>query len=227
MERCKEKGHKGILFAHTFEALGLPNLHDERWVPILDAAQSLELPVNFHIGFNAGASDETADIFADQLHMPRRDTVEQTALAFMSNARAITMLIVHGVCERFPRLKFVPVESGFGWIPFLLQGLDWQWRNNAMRTEHPGWLLPSEYFRRQIYATMWFERPALEHLDEWQDNVMWETDYPHPTAQWPTPSSDAPMPSAAAIEATLGHVSPAVRRKVLHDNAVGVYALDA
>lgn len=227
MERCKENGHKGVLFAHTFDALGLPNLPDEHWAPILDAAQSLDLPVNFHIGFNAGASDETAEIFADQLNVARQETVEQTALGFMSNARAITMLTVHGVCERYPRLKFVPVESGFGWIPFLLEALDWQWKNNAMQVEHPGWLLPSEYFRRQIYATMWFESPALEHIEAWQDNIMWETDYPHPTAQWPTPSSSAPLPAAEAIEGSLRGVSDLIRTKILHDNPVKVYGLDA
>ena len=73
---------------------------------------------------------------------------------------------------------------------------------------------------------MWFERPASEYLEAWQDNVMWETDYPHPTAQWPTPATSAPMAAAEAIESSLGKVSDIIKAKVLQHNAVRVYNLD-
>ena len=67
-------------------------------------------------------------------------------------------LIFGGVCHRFPELKFVSVESGVGWLPFILEGFDWQWRNSGIWREHPEYeLLPSEYFRRQIYGCFWFE----------------------------------------------------------------------
>jgi len=44
----------------------------------------------------------------------------------MSNARVLSNLIVGGVTERFPELKFVSVESGIGWLPFFLELLDYQ-----------------------------------------------------------------------------------------------------
>ena len=71
-----------------------------------------------------------------------RAATGRTAQSWMSNAKMITDLIMDGVCERFPTLNFVSVESGFGWIPFLIEGLDWQWRNyNGPQVS--GGLLPS------------------------------------------------------------------------------------
>ena len=58
MERCRGLGHRGVLFAALFDRLGLPNIADPSWAPILSAAQDLELPMNFHIGF--GQRDKEA-----------------------------------------------------------------------------------------------------------------------------------------------------------------------
>ena len=60
--------------------------------------------------------------------------------------------------DRFPELKIVSVESGAGWIPFILEALDYEMDENAPRRRRALSLLPSEYFKRQIYATTWFER---------------------------------------------------------------------
>ncbi len=51
MERCRELGHRGILFAALFDRLGMPNIAHDSWTPLLSAAQDLELSINFHIGF--------------------------------------------------------------------------------------------------------------------------------------------------------------------------------
>ena len=45
---------------------------------------------------------------------------------FISNARVICNLILTGLLERYPKLKFVSVESGIGWIPFILEALDYE-----------------------------------------------------------------------------------------------------
>ena len=50
------------------------------------------------------------------------------------------------------------VESGTGWIPFILEALDYEMAENAPQAKAALSLLPSEYFKRQIYATTWFER---------------------------------------------------------------------
>jgi predicted TIM-barrel fold metal-dependent hydrolase len=146
---------------------------------------------------------------------------------FMSNARTISMLICGGVCHRFPDLNFVSVESGVGWIPYALAALDWQWKNCGVHLENPEYdLLPSEYFRRQIYGCFWFERDtaldAIERLGP--DNLLYETDFPHPTSMSPGPATAATTPPEYLHEAFDG-VDTAVSRRILHDNAARLYRL--
>ena len=92
-------------------------------------------------------------------------------------------LLFGGVCARFPELMMVSVESGVGWLPALLETFDWQWGNSGVVAEHPEYdLLPSEYFRRQIYGCFWFERQsAIDAIVRYPDNFLYETDFPHPT----------------------------------------------
>ena len=52
-------------------------------------------------------------------------------------------------------------------------------------------------------------------LDE--DRVMWASDYPHPASTWPF--------SQQVIEVQMQHLSPAVKRKILCDNACTLYDL--
>ena len=124
-----------------------------------------------------------------------------------------------------PPRNFVSVESGFGYIPFLLESLDWQWMGTGAHRRYPERLMPSEYFRRQVYTMFWFERDTLELLPRFQDNVMFETDFPHPTSLHPGPASYAPPP-AEVIRRDTEIVGEQVMRKVLHENAARVYHLD-
>ena len=116
-------------------------------------------------------------------------------MLFRSNQRCLAELILGGVCHRFPDLQFVSVESGVGWIPGVLEVFDWQWLNTGVRRDRPEYdLLPSEYFRRQIHGCFWFEHEAARHaIERYPDNILYETDYPHPTCQYPSPPTPAPM----------------------------------
>jgi predicted TIM-barrel fold metal-dependent hydrolase len=81
--------------------------------------------------------------------------------------------------------------------------------------------LPSEYFRSNIYATFWFERNRnkLPELIEavGEDNILFETDFPHPTCLYPKP-----LETVAPKLATL---SPEARAKILGENARKLYRL--
>ena len=44
-------------------------------------------------------------------------------LLFIGNARVVTNIILSGMLDRHPELKMVSVESGVGWIPFILEAL--------------------------------------------------------------------------------------------------------
>ena len=179
------------------------------------------LPVNFHVGFNPDVG---------QLNGPRgafsaTSFVEESAQSFIANTRTLAEAICSGLLDRFPELKIVSVESGIGWVSFFLEALDWQWENNGLVRDLPRRLLPSEYFRRQVYATYWFERRTLDRdAIDFQDNLMFSTDFPHPTSQSPGPASIAVNPRDY-VEATLAHLPETVARKVLRDNAARLYGL--
>jgi predicted TIM-barrel fold metal-dependent hydrolase len=130
-----------------------------------------------------------------------------------------------GICERFPSLNFVSVESGFGYVPFLLEAMDWQYKNNRASLSRKGLPLPSDYFKRQVYVTFWYEENVGRLLDLLPDNVMFESDYPHPTSLPPGPGSTA-RDAKTTIASNLAHVPDEIRRKVLHDNAARIYHLD-
>jgi predicted TIM-barrel fold metal-dependent hydrolase len=140
-------------------------------------------------------------------------------------SETISHIVTSDLCHRFPRLKLVSVESGFGYVPYLMNSLDWHWKNYGCPKEYPDALLPSEYFHRQVYGTFWFETETLPLLELYADNMMFETDYPHPTSMSPGPYSAADLPSSH-VEKHFGVLTPDTRRKVLHDNAAALYHVD-
>jgi predicted TIM-barrel fold metal-dependent hydrolase len=149
-----------------------------------------------------------------------------SSLIFMDNMRCISDLIFGGVCHRFPNLNFVSVESGVGWLPAAMETFDWQWRGGGVLDEHPEYdLLPSEYFRRQIYGCFWFEeQTAIDAIGAFPDNILFETDYPHPTCQHPGPRTPAQRPREYAQRVFAG-LSDEVTHKVLHGTADKLYRL--
>ena len=147
----------------------------------------------------------------------RRTHARDFALFMIGNARGIAEVIMNGVCEKFPRLDFVSIESGFGFLPYFLQALDWQWHNDGIGLDNPGVPVPSEMFKRQVYGTFWFEQIVPEHVAPWVDNLMFETDYPHPTCLYP----DAVDYMTSAV----AEMTPEERGKVFGANAARIYAL--
>ncbi|MBW1883994.1 MAG: amidohydrolase [Deltaproteobacteria bacterium] len=223
IERCAANGHKGVIFGGQPADFGEPPLTDPHWDPVWAAAQDAELPINFHIG--AGA---VGDLLGGGAGLGIRTGLARICTQlFMDNANCIADIIFAGVCHRFPKLNFVSVESGVSWLMFALEGFDWQWQNNGVTSEHPEYdLLPSEYFRRQIYGCFWFETDGLRGaLEKYPDNILWETDFPHPTAMAPGPQSIAQHPRDYAERALAGVPEDTIR-KVMRDNAARVYHLD-
>lgn len=208
------------------ERHGLPPVGHSHWDPVYDRAQSLGMSINFHVGVGSTAADIASFRELRGGKFDHGYWAGNSALAFLANSATITTLIMSGVCDRFPNLQFVSVESGFGFVPFLLEALEWQWRNIGAPNAYPGRLLPTEYFRRQMYCTFWFEQTALPLLSGFQDNVMFETDFPHSTALAPGPASVAPSPSDV-VEADANILDREVLRKVMSTNAMGLYGIGA
>ena len=138
-------------------------------------------------------------------------------------AETVADVLLSDVCVKYPNLSFVTVESGFGWLPYFVETLDWQWLNSGAGQANPHRELPSFYFRRQLMSTFWFEKESVTTMvEDYADNVMFETDFPHPTSLSPGPASSSDVPRAMAAAAFAG-VPDDVVRKVLYDNAARLY----
>lgn len=222
IERATALGHRGINFCNSPEKFGQPRLWDHHWDPIWSTARDCGVPVNFHVG-----GGRIGELFAVGGELGFRANFSRiSSMIFMDNLACIAELIHGGVCHRFPDLNFVSVESGVGALPAALESMDWQWRNGGVTDEHPEYeLLPSEYFRRQIYGCFWFERDHLiPALLAYPDNMMFETDFPHPTCQHPGPRTPAVGPQRY-IDETLSVLPEDVRAKVLGGTAARLYGV--
>lgn len=216
--RAAGLGLRGVNLTSDPQDLGAPDLASRAWDPLWEVCSELAMPVHFHIG----ASLTTMNYFGTY-PWPSHDDDTKLAiggtLLFIGNARVVVNIICSGMLERFPELTIVSVESGTGWIPFILEALDYEMAENAPGPRAALSLSPSEYFKRQIYATTWFERTKLGALLDavGEDNVMFETDFPHPTCLYPDP--------LATAEANMAGLDTAVQRKILGETAARLYRL--
>lgn len=213
-ERCAKMGLRGINTNPDPQDHGLPDLGTDYWYPLWEACVDLDLPVNFHIG----ASDESVTWFARGCwpsHGPNAQLAYGSTMLFVGNQRILANILISRFLERFPRLKMVSVESGVAWIPFILEAVDYQMREAGII----GDITPWEIFERQIYACSWFERRdyARDIRRVGVNNVLFETDYPHPTCLYPGPLQ--------YMEEALDEMSREEVGQIFSNNAVRVYGL--
>jgi predicted TIM-barrel fold metal-dependent hydrolase len=218
-QRARGMGLRGVnINPEPYEHLDpngqpLPDLAHPHWDPVWEVCQALDLPVNFHIG----ASD-TVNEWGESRAWPSQKNAGfaiGSSMLFFANANTMANLIFSGILDRYPKLKFVSVESGLGWVPFLLESLDYQYSQaeGKLELQRP----PSEYLKTNIYTSFWFERRNLARDIKavGVDNVMFETDFPHPTCLYPI--DDVANAFAGLEEAEI--------QKVLSGNAARVYNL--
>lgn len=222
MVRARQLGHKGIVMPARMGDFDLPDLAERHWDRLWAQAQEMGLSINFHIGSG------NVPLYGTDNAGKHLNYAWTGALLFNLNASAIASVIFGGICERFPNLNFVSVESGVGWLPFFVEYMDWAWKNSGIPQLHPEFsLLPSEYFARQVYSCFWFEtgsaKAAIELLGP--DRVLFETDFPHSTGMTPGPASAASAPRDF-LRANFSEMPEADMRKVLYENAVRLYHLD-
>jgi predicted TIM-barrel fold metal-dependent hydrolase len=221
IERCHGLGHRGVLLMSKPYKLDLPPLVDPHWEPVLKTAQELGTSINFHVGYQEFTEDDLRAIVGRG--QTRATYAKESTLSMVGLAEGLAEIITSGLCHEYAELKFVLVESGFGWLPYFLETLDWQWLNSGARQAYPERLMPSEYFRRQVYGSFWFEYETVRRMGElFADNLMFETDYPHATSLSPGPASSADVPWKVA-ERAVRDMPEDVQRKILFENAARLY----
>jgi len=214
-ERTHALGLRGVnINSDPHDHPGLPDLGSPHWDRLWETCAGLNLPVNFHIG----ASDSTM-AWHTSTYWPSEPVDVQFAISstslFMGNARVMANLLLCGILDRHPAIKFVSVESGIGWIPFLLETIEYQLAENGAAVKFA--LTPAEYFERNIWSSFWFERRNIADSvrQVGPDKVMFETDFPHPTCLFPDPLGHAASGLASLDRET--------RCKVLSGNAAKLY----
>lgn len=220
VRRCQGMGHRGILFTGDPQSFGEPVLGAEHWNPLWEIAVEYDLPISFHIG--SGNMEDGINREKLRTYGRLATFTDLSVEFFMRNGLQLTDLLLSGVLARYPAIRFVSVESGIGWIPFLLEALDYQFIGNRVGDERPDLdRLPSEYFRRNVFGCYWFEQIAPRRLIDavGEDNILFETDFPHPTSLFGEEVHER-------IRDGLGECDPSVRRKILWANAERLYKVE-
>ena len=202
LQRVAAQGHKGAIL-HCYEV----NLLDPEWDRLWAAAVDVDLPISFHIG--GGTRLNPQEI---------RQRGAFAAIAPMQMDEPLSIMIYGGALERFPRLKIVLAESGVGWLPYFIARMDATFEKHCRPYAEAIKTLPSELFKRQVWATF-EEEPLGANLLPLlpEDNLMWACDYPHPDSTWPD--------SQAAIDHAMPTLSASARRKITGETCKRLYRL--
>ena len=216
IERIAKLGIKQVNF---LVGTVTPYMYQRDWDPFWSAAEESGVIVSYHVGGVTQAGTSEPD---------QGPKLERTAAFGMGLGNGSTQfyepfvgMFTYGILERHPKLKFVLGESGTGWIPYVVQEMDYR-VNRALETksrdEFPLKRMPSEIFREQVWATYQQDRVGLAQRDFFgDDKMMWASDYPHPDSTWPD--------SQAIVEAETANLPEEAKRRILRDNAKKLYGI--
>jgi predicted TIM-barrel fold metal-dependent hydrolase len=182
------------------------------WEPLWRAVDDVGLPLHFHTfpTLPPGRLDQ-------QTGLTRRAAFFTVVSGFQMNlVNILAAVIGAAVLERYPRVRIAFGESGIGWLPYVLDRMDFEWED---RFHDLGLTMrPSEYWRRQCKATFQFDRIGTRLIDDiGVETLMWGSDYPHGDGVWPD--------SAKYIAEQFGHLPPAVTHQITCENARRFYGL--
>jgi predicted TIM-barrel fold metal-dependent hydrolase len=207
LERCARMGLRGALVwaSPPDDRPYSSKQYDAFWA----AAQELRMPLSLHTltGRTKAAQQDESDVGELYARMVIRTHEAQHSLC---------SLIFSGVLERFPGLTIVSAENDIAWVPHLLERADKYYRRFRQAYGSALSLKPSEYFKRQVYATFIDDPMGLKtyHLVG-PDNFMWSTDYPHQAATWPH--------SQEVLARDFSSLPELDRQKIVRDNAAKLY----
>jgi predicted TIM-barrel fold metal-dependent hydrolase len=160
------------------------------WEPLWQLLAEARVPAVLHVG-SAGITGRTG--FPDPRWGPpepgvRRLGASERAVTFLEATSPmaaqvyLAALILGGVFERLPGLRFALLEQTAGWVGPWAERLDWVVRHFGASTRVRLALKPSEYLARQVrVAPMWIE-PVGGFIERHglEDVYAFGSDFPHP-----------------------------------------------
>jgi predicted TIM-barrel fold metal-dependent hydrolase len=97
----------------------------------------------------------------------------------------ILQLMLSGVMDRFPTLRFFFAESGIGWVPYWLEQMDDRYERHRHWPNVKLDRLPSQYFRDQVMLSFQEDHVGIRMRDVMLNNIAWASDFPHAVSDWP------------------------------------------
>ena len=210
-ERAIKMGARGV---QTFTNITGHPLDEPRFRPFFNAMAAHDLPIWIHPARTSAIADYASE---------ERSRFEMWWCFGWPYETTVAMcrLVFDGVYDRHPKLKFCLAESAIGWIPFVVQEMDYRYKRQFERrkaAEIPLKNMPSEIFKRQVWATYQTDFVGLHLVDFFGDgHIMWGSDYPHPDSTWPFSDEIVAKDSA--------HLPENMKRKVYRENAAALYGL--
>ncbi|HZR01533.1 MAG TPA: amidohydrolase family protein [Chloroflexota bacterium] len=208
-KRAKDKRFVQVQFSgRPREPMGRP-----KYWPIYEVAEHYGLKVMSH-AFGSGGQPITGAGWPSFY-------IEDHVGPAQSMQANIISLVGEGVFERFPKLRVVSAENGFGWVPSLMWRMDASYQQFKSEVPHLR-RLPSEYISEFCYfCTQPVEEPHrpkdfLKLFEMWPaaaDRLMFASDYAH--WDWDCPDGMLPVKLPEELE-----------RKIFYRNAVELYGLE-
>jgi predicted TIM-barrel fold metal-dependent hydrolase len=188
-----------------FDWVGAPEpvLH-QQWEKVWAAASETGLPVNLHANPSGGSRQLGVGV---QGLEPRNQFLMRVANFPMgAMAELASAVVLSGICDRHPGIRFVIEEAGVGWVPFLYWRLDREYEfgdpgNRVFKPDIPLQRMPTEILKRHVYFTFEVEEEGgFRRVPEiGYDNFLWASDFPGLDSPWPDSKAKGHAPVAAAL----------------------------
>jgi len=192
VRRNAERGFKAVSFPEFPAQLRLPSIFTRHWDPFFAACEETGTVVCLHTGASAWAPLPSPDPPFELL----------PTLFPVNGLVAAAEWLWSGVALRFSELAVAFSEGGIGWVPMLLDRVDYVLHHSASGNESTAWpsdMLPSEVLRRNFYFCTIDDPSVLEIRERiGVDHIMVESDYPHADSTWPD--------TQAVLRSRMGHM---------------------
>ena len=181
LERIAKLGLRGFHVDPFPDERGGKPLWDPAYESFWSLVEETGLPMSFHIVGPRKAN--VREVFANPTPGVKETFI---AIAPISICETVSTLVFTGILARHPKLNFVLVECGIGWIPYFLERMDQTFNKHRFWTKSILTEKPSYYWYRQGYATFIQDLAGVaERHRAGLGNIMWSTDYPHSDSTWP------------------------------------------
>ena len=177
VHRVAKLGFKGLELSCSWD---MEPMWHPQWEPLWQAINEVNLPLHFHTF--PSVPQELRDKYTGLTQRALR--YAGLCMFQITLGHILTALMGAAVFERYPNLRVVFGESGIGWIPYVIDRMDFEYEDQYK--DLPLKMRPSEYWRRQCKATFQYDRIGCKLIDDMgAETLMWGSDYPHPDGVWP------------------------------------------